>query len=167
MPQRDTPPHKIDPATLGALYPTPKTYDEHRAELAARQARRKAARPKYVPLKVALLTTGAALAWTAFLSAFPGMIQEGSINAISSTFLLGLVLMGAVWWVYRQASGWYDEYGLSGLVFFFSYLAIALVCMGLMQLGRAFWPQWLWGITAGAHLLLVYLTVHFTLAKAE
>ena len=160
-------PPKLDSAQLAAVYPTPKTYDELREAQQERENRRRLARPKYIPLKAALLMTGLVLAVLAFIAAAPEVMFAGAgITGVSALFLIGLFLMLCAWLIYRRINHWYDDYGANSRVFLVEYAILLGICALANYVVTTLWHQELLVIGL-VHFVGVFIFVWATLRRSK
>jgi len=118
-----------------------------------RENRRRLARPKYIPLNAALLTTGVVLGVLALIATVPALMSAGvGFTGASVLFLIGLFIMLCAWLIYRRINHWFDECGLNGRVFLVLYAAVLVFCVVANYMAMAIWHQ---------EPLIVGLAVHF------
>ena len=149
------------------MYPTPKTYDQLRDAQQERENRRRLARPKYIPLKAALLATGLVLAVVAFIATVPELMLTGAgITGASALILIGLFIMLCAWLIYRRINHWYDDYGINGRVFLVQYAILLGICAAANYVVTTLWHQELFVIGL-LHLVGVFVVVWVTLRRSK
>ncbi len=116
-----------DRSELAKLYPTPKTYEEHRAERRAIDALKQARLPKHTALRTSVFLT---LALGAILVAgrvLPNLFMSGGIAGICFGFLLLLFVVWCTRFIYMAITGMYDRVGVNHSPFFVAYFVIIAI----------------------------------------
>ena len=154
---------RVDPSTLGDLYPTPKTYDEQRAERAAINALKESRKPKHAALRASLLLTFCCALLIAIIHAVPAVL---GFNIMAGAFTAMLLMIGLVWYVKWLIRGIIETYEINGknprpLLFIYPIFLGVLVILGYLLTN--------WRFISELPLICLTLVLHFaavfTLAK--
>ena len=154
---------RVDPSKLGELYPTPKTYDERRAERAEIDALKESRKPRFITLRASALLTLCMAIIIATINVIPIVFN---FNLMAGTFASMGILIGIVWyikWLIGRIVAVYEINGKNPQ---------PLLLMYPIILGAFTWSLYAilgWRFLYEPHLILLALCTHviITFATAQ
>lgn len=161
---------KLAGKDLSSLYPTPKTFDEQRAE---RKRVEVALRPRHVPVKIAWWTTlglaiAAAAYWLGAKIVSNNLSSSGEVLfSVSSAIFLGLVVLAVAIYLYGSVNKSIARLPISSTLLF-TILGIIIGVTGsllisLVQQGYAGMVSI--ALVLGGHFVVSFLAVYSTVKR--
>lgn len=157
----------LQPDELGALYPTPKTYDDIQADTEARQEYYDTLRTKFAAFKIAFFGT-ILFAPTAYYASNVEMLwQVADVAVIAFSYGVWLILfLFAIKWLRYTANIFYEY---SSPIFAFWILYTVGMAAALFAWQQGLWLastdyRWL-GVLTGTHYVISYVAAKVCIKK--